>query len=468
MDSRKYPWLISLDLRPLTLCLLFVIVKLALLDYRFGDGNAYLYDSYLLSKGGIPYKDFVLADFPVQIFLLTLIRPLFANWTMGFYMVPVVAEAITAYLIYLILHRRNNRFAVLAPLIHLWSFTVLSTSDFITGVQLTTMFTTFAWYLVTVGKNLTAGIAFALSFLTKLYALPAAAFFGIFDLLQKRIRPALWLLLGVSITMVLILAPILVVAPAQLFEQTLMMHFDRPAGLNKLDVLLFFVTKEWALLVASIPGFLFLRKNALSWSFLITIIFFLAFKDLYFVYLDYLLPFLVIFSLTAVHVMWELGRKMRFACIAVFSAMLANSLMSNYLYFTHFQKLGHFSNAEEVASAINKLPENYEIYGSHEVAPLVALLSGRSTFHNHSDTNTQLFAAGLLDREQISEAAVHNGVYLIARITHLPEQGYNDVGYEGYFSPDRMKDSCQRALTFPSTSHESDNQIVVYRCHKQI
>ena len=105
-----------------------------------------------------------------------------------------------------------------------------------------------------------------------------------------------------------------------------------------------------------------------------------------------------------------------------------------------------------------------DLYGSHEVTPLIALLSERPIFENHADTNTQAFAAGTLDRQQISDAAVKSGIYMLARITHVPEAGYYDIGYQGFFSPERFTDSCQRASTFPSTSLESDNQIVVYKC----
>ncbi|MBM4252250.1 MAG: hypothetical protein FJ146_09785 [Deltaproteobacteria bacterium] len=438
-----------------------------MLDYRFGDGNAYIYDAQLLSQGALPYRDFVLSDFPIQIVIMTILRPFFSSWVMGYQMVPVIAESITAYLLFMILNKRANRFAWMAPLLHLWSFTVLSTSDFITGVQITTLLTVLGWYLYESERPLRAGIAFALSFLTKIYALPAAAIFGLFDLFKHRIKPALRLLYGTLAITAMVVLPFAFLAFEPMLEHTFLMHFRRPAGLSKFEVSTFFIAKEWALIIVGLLGFWLSRLKPLGWSFVVMLAFFAMFKDLYFVYLDFLMPFLIVFSLTALNDFWHRGNKWRPIFFSATIALGINCVTSNYGYFRYFQGIGHFSNAPEVATAINQLPDKFPLYGSHEVAPLVAILAGRELFHNYSDTNTQLFAAGVMNRDQISDAAVEAGVYLIARITHLPDQGYLDLGYAGYFSPDRMKDSCQRALTFPSTSQETDNQIVVYRCKHQ-
>ena len=451
---------------PLLVIAAFVLTKSALLDYRFGDGNAYLYDAYLFSKGAVPYRDFFLADFPIQVTLLTIIRPLLRHWIKGYHLVPVLVEATTAYLLFAILRKRGNRFAPLAPLFYLGSFTILATSDFITGVQLTTMFCISGWYLWGCDRPLATGVAFALSFLTKMYTLPACAVFGLVTLLKRRFQPAMRLLAGTLATIIIALAPFAVLAFMPMLEQTFLMHLNRPMGVNKSAVFIFFAVKEWGLLALLVPGLWLCRRDPIALSFAATVVFFLFFPDLYFVYLAFFMPFLVIFSLTFLAWLWQRTSWPKFLAPLLVVVILINLTIANHAYFTDYQKRGHFSNAEEIASAITLLPESLELYGSHEVAPLVALLSGRPIFQNHADTNSQLFAAGALDLDGISRAAVDQGIYLLSRITHYPEQGYRDVGFSGFFSPDRFASSCVRALTFPSTSREGDNQIVAYRCKR--
>ena len=202
-------------------------------------------------------------------------------------------------------------------------------------------------------------------------------------------------------------------------------------------------------------------------SFAATFVFFMFFPDLYFVYLDFFMPFMVIFALTFLASLWRSNTWIKYLVPLFIAAMAANIVQANLSYFTDYQKRGRFTNAEEIAEALTRLPESFELYGSHEVAPLVALLAGRRIFLNHADTNTQAFAAGALDLGGISRAAVDQGIYLLARITHYPQHGYRDVGFADYFSQELFDVSCQRALTFPSTSGENDNQIVAYRCARQ-
>jgi hypothetical protein len=122
-------------------------------------------------------------------------------------------------------------------------------------------------------------------------------------------------------------------------------------------------------------------------------------------------------------------------------------------------------NAEEIGNYLKTQNGHQQIYGSHELAPILALFSGKKVFGNYIDTNTQVFAAHTLDLNHISEQAANAGVYLVARITDLPDYGIKDQGFEGYFSKDIFAKSCSRLKFFPSSSQESDNYIGIYDCH---
>lgn len=120
--------------------LVFLIFKLTRLYYRFGDGDVYLYMINQISHGIFPYKDFFIADPPgLLIFLSGIKLFLGQNWLM-YQAIPVLLEAINSWLIYSILKKQQITLAWLAPILYLFSFTVLSTSDFLTGVQLTIFF----------------------------------------------------------------------------------------------------------------------------------------------------------------------------------------------------------------------------------------------------------------------------------------------------------------------------------------
>ena len=56
-------------------------------------------------------------------------------------------------------------------------------------------------------------------------------------------------------------------------------------------------------------------------------------------------------------------------------------------YINTYAPQGVFENPAEIANALKTAPDNFPVYGVQEVAPLVALMSGRTIFEN-IDTNT--------------------------------------------------------------------------------
>lgn len=441
----------------------FLYFKLSHLVFRFGDGNAYVYMAYQFGRL-MPYRDFFLADPPFFVMVLAFFKLFFGKNLLLFQALPVVLESATAFLLYLILKKWDNPLSFLAPVAYLLSFTVLSTSDYLTGVQLVVFLSVLALWLWEKGWLKTSGFMWSLAVLTKLYALPALIGFAAFVFLQKERRTFWRLVIGASIGPVLVLLPFVFSSAPKIFDYLLAHQLNRPAGIGKLTVLKFFMAREWLLIILATAGIFVLKKWAIIAPFVLLASFFLIYQDLYYLYLDNLLPFLVLFCLSLLGWLWMRSgkRKTGTAFILVLYAIFVLSSLSEYR--GNFTNRGRFLNSDEIAEYVRMLPEDFDLYGSHEIAPLVALKSGRKLFDNQIDTNTQAFSSGALSLEEISRRAAAKGVFLLARITDRPEYGITDSGYEGFFSRDVFGESCRRLKVFPSTSNESDNLIVIFRC----
>ena len=124
----------------------FLFYKFSHLVLHFGDGNAYVYMADAILKGNVPYRDFFLADPPFMVYLLAFFKLFFGGKLILFQVLPVIFEAITSGIIFLILKKWNNSLAFLAPLFYLFSFSTISTSDYLTGVQLVVMLSVLAIY----------------------------------------------------------------------------------------------------------------------------------------------------------------------------------------------------------------------------------------------------------------------------------------------------------------------------------
>lgn len=445
---------------------LFLAVKLPAITFRFSDGNAYIYMAQMILGGNLPYRDFFLADPPAMVLILTLLKFIFGTKIILFQAAPIILEAATAVLLFLILKKRNNALAFLAPFFYLFSFTILATSDFLTGVQFVSFFVVWAIFLWEKNRPLASGIIWSLAFLSKLYVAPVLLGFGIFIFWKKDYSRLIRITLGAVMGTVIILGPFLALAPEKIIDSAWLYHFNKPAGLNKYHVFSFLLQKEWLLILWGIIGMFISKNKKVGAMFLASVTFLLVFKDIYYNYFGLLLPFLVILTLDAGEKLYvKIKNDLRFMTVTFI--LLALFLSATFIdYRSNFADTGKFLNLAEIASYIKTLPANTELYGSYEFIPLVALESNRKIFNNYIDTNTQVFSTGTIDLEAVSNEAATKGVFMLAKIADWPELGIKDQGFQGYFSDTVFKKFCQREKTFVSTSGETDNLIAIYYCHK--
>ncbi len=440
---------------------IFLIYKLATLTFRFGDGNAYLYMANSIWHGIWPYRDFFVADPPVLIMFLSFLKPIFGQQWLWLHSMPYLWEAGNALLIYLLLHGRPQ--AYFASILYLFSFTILATSEFLTGVQLTVLFSLLGFYCQKKDYPLASGIFWGLAVTTKFYALPAWIGFWLYTLWTK--QPWGRLTFGFFASVIAVFLPFLILSPQGLVDSIILHQFNRTAGNNIWSVWRYFIQQEWPLLILAIAGSFLSSARKYLLPFWLSVIFFLVFQDLYYTYLGFLFFFLAIFA--GLWIEYLIEQKDLVVILFLASCLGAWTIFGGiYHYENSSATHGRFSNAPEIAEYLKTQTDHEFIYGSHEVAPLLALMSGKQLFGNYIDTNTQVFAAGTLDKNQISERAAEAGVYLVARITDLPEQGIKDMGYDGFFSPEVFAASCRRLQFFPSTSREIDTHIGIYDCSR--
>lgn len=445
---------------------LFIGLKLINPTFRFGDNNVYFYMAKAVLDGNVPYKDFFLADPPVLVLLLTGLRIIFGNCLIFYQLLPIFFEIATAILLFLILKKENNFFAFLAPLFYLFSFSVLATSDFLTGVQLVIFFSILGIFFWKKEKPFLSGFFWAMSCLVKLYALPAFLGFIIFIVLLRNKKALVKFILGAVVPVAIFIVPFLFIDFSQVFKQLIVIHFNRPVGLSKVDVFGFLLFREWLLIALAFLGMYFSRKKEFFLPFIFTLIFLLLFQDIYFAYFGSIIAYLVLFSIFFLNWLWLKYEKSKNIVIFLIIIYCIFILISMSYYQYAFFNYNRFTNAQEVADFVKTLPKNTEIYGSHEMTPLVALLSQRQIFGNYIETNPQGFKANALNLEEVSEKAVEAGIYLIAQISDIPSYNIKDFGYQGYFSQSVFEKYCQRVKSFSQVNDETITPVVIYKCFK--
>jgi hypothetical protein len=442
----------------------FAIWKLSTLHFRFGDENVYFYMSHAVSHGLLPYKNFFLADPPFFVFFMAGFKTLIGSHLILFKTIPIIFDTASAVLIYLILKKIGNKFAALGPALYLFSFTVLSTSDYVTGAEVMIFFILLGVYLDFLCKPFWSGISWSLACLCKLYAAPALIGFAAFKLFKKEFTDLKKIILVGILAGLIVLLPFFIIASHQTFYDLIIHQFRRPAGLDKWNVWELFLSFEWPLLIGGLVGAWLTRHKTFVWQLILSAIFLLLYQDLYYLYLHLLIPYLVILFCESVDFFDYKDKDLTvpwiviilYACIAMYPI---------FSYVNIYAPQGIFDNPQEIATALEQTPDNFPIYGVEEVTPLVALMADRPIFENIIDTNTQNFAAGTHNRDEISREAVKNGIYLVARVADYPDQNIMDTGFENYFNSDIFKTSCTTYRKFPRPSPDDPlNDIAIYRC----
>lgn len=452
----------------LTLALFYWIKSIGF-SYRFGDGNAYFYMADQFLRGLLPYRDFLIADPPLLILLLAGIKAIISNNIILFQAVPILLESATAIILFLETRKKLPNLAKFAPALYLFSFLILSTTDYLTGLHFVIFFIALAYYFRE--KPYLSGFFWGLATLIKLYVVPGFLGWIIWLKLSKQTKLLQKTIISYVLTGAIFMLPFLIISPWPVIDQIIIHQFNRPAGISKVKIFSFFIMHDLILLIMAGISFFVAKNLKTILPFLGWIIFYLIFKDLYYLYLG-VLAFWIILSVYELFIYLKesaqgtwLGSSYQQLSIIIIISILFSQVVGIRLYQQTIQPKGLFPQVEAVADFIKQLPQK-PLYGSHEVAPLVALKANRQLFNDHADTNAQLFGSGVLDKEKISAEAAQEGVYLLTKIANIPQNPNLDQGYEGYFDQKIFEKYCQRLEIFDGPDFELFSDIAIYECNK--
>ena len=443
----------------------YLIYKFSNLEFYFGDGNGYFYMAQAVKNGLVPYRDFLIADPPLLVYLLAIIKTLIGNNLVLFLAVPPLLEAATSYLLYLNLKQQSVKLAFMAPLLYLFSFAILSTSDYVTGLHFVILLVSGAILLKE--KPVVSGFLWGLATLIKLYTIPGFIAFIIWQMTQKNWQVVKKTFLAYALTGALIMLPFLIIAPQQVIDQIIVHQFNRPPGISKANVFSFFFIHDFPIIIVGLIGVVWLKKSLLAFLFGGWLMFYLLFQDLYYVYLGKLAPWLVLGTILAIEAISnrlkkdDLGVKIALSLIILIFLSHIPALIS---YHNRFRLEGQFPHAPEVAIFVSKLDPQLPLYGSHEVTPLIALMTNRSLFNNHIDTNTQIFGSGALGKKEVSDQAAQHGVYLLSKVANIEINANLDSGFEGYFDQEVFEETCERLIIIDGPKRELFSDIAIYHC----
>ena len=442
----------------------FIFLKLTDLGIRLSDTNIYFNIAYRILQGQLPYKDFFFANFPFFAYASSFYYFLIQGNIDLFYLTSVIETIIVTLLIYKISYAKTKNYliSITSSLLYIYSFIILSTSDHQTGVSTASLFAVLAYYFLKNKRIFISGLFTSLCALTKAYFLPIALSFLFYLLIKREWKRLASFFLGILIASLIVLLPFLILSPKQFINDIFGFSLVRPSGLLKTDIFWFFVVKDFLLLIILLFNLINFKKNVFfSLVSLFTILFFIGYQDIYYLYLNFLIPFLCL-SFYEMNIF--INEKINVQKLVVPTIVIIFILFNLFIYISNYRNLQKINNIDQIISVIKKEKPDF-LYGVNDITPALIAITKVPALENVNDAHEYFFTKKVYDKEVLTNKAVENKTIIITHGAEYPEYNIKQDILDNIFVKEAIYKNCQIILSVPVVAEGNTNRINLFKCY---
>lgn len=444
------------------LIFIFFLLKLPQTQVRLSDTNIYFYTAHLILNGRILYKNIFFTNFPLVPYISSLYLFLSGSNLLLYYATAIFEIAIITSMIYFIVLKEGDSilFAFLSSFLYAFSFIVLVTSDHQTGIYIGCIFSLLAYIFLRSKRLIPCGIFLALSFMTKAYFLPIILSFFVFSIFNSAFSfcDKRKLFLSFLATSVLILLPFLLFSKNELITDVFRYSLTRGAGISKTNVAWFFILHDVFLFILILFNILQAKKNMFfAFVSVFSICFFLLYQDIYYLYLNFTVPFLCISSLYFFQAVQKKYKNILPFFIVIFIIGFINALR----YTSSYTTLQTVLQLDEVVKEIQKQKPSV-LYGTNDITPALAFLTEVPMLDNVVDTNANIYRKKFLNAKTLTQKAIVQKAIIVAHGAYYPEIGVQQDAIDEIFDP--MVKSCTVIKSVPIIAEGIGNRLSLLRC----
>lgn len=440
-----------------------LILKFSNLEIRISDTNIYFYTAYELLQGKLLYKDIFFTNFPLFPYLSSFYFLLVNGNLKFFFLTPTLEVIIASTLIYFIVLEKikNNLVSLTSSLLYMFSFLLLSTSDHQTGVFLASIFSLLSYLFLQKKNYILSGIFIALTILAKAYFLPVLTSLFLISILKNK-RGALRLTISFLATCFIILLPFILFVQNELITDVFKYSLTRLPGLSKIEIAWFFITHDFIFFLLLIYNLINIKKQLFWGSFsFFSIIFFIFYNDVYYLYLNFLAPFL---ALSFENFYTFTKQKFQLQPMVIPTFIIIFSVLNIIIYLSYYKDLQKIPNIDKLVDLIKTEKPKY-LYGVNDITPALSYLSQTPLLNNIIDTNESIFKKNFLNAATLTSKAIHSKTILVAHGAFYPQVNAKEEILDGIFDQEKVKKSCKLISSFPVQSEGIINRINLLKCY---
>ena len=120
------------------------------------------------------------------------------------------------------------------------------------------------------------------------------------------------------------------------------------------------------------------------------------------------------------------------------------------------------TNYQEIIS-VAKTQNQPVIYGTNDIAPLLAYETKKPLLQGVVDTNPTLFRKGVLNKTQLTKAAIEQKALFVGHGIYYPEYNIRQDLNDEVFDLTQMT-KCSLLHSFPAKMEGYENRIILVRC----
>lgn len=453
----------------------FFLFKLVNLSIRLSDSNIYFYTAYQLLQGKILYKDIFFTNFPLLPYA-SIVYFLISSGNLFFYfLTPAIEAAIVGALLYVISYKKYKDvlLSLTSTALYCFSFIVLATSDHQSGVFLASLFALVSYYFFAEKKYILSGVFVAFMILTKAYFMPillayvTTLFFERVKRVEKKYvldfaRIIIQFFIALLITFFIILLPTILYAFPDFIKDVFIYSLTRTQGVEKGRLLSFFISHDFILFLLLLFNlFLITKKHFFGFLSFFGILFFFFYQDIYYLYLNFFLPFLCLSYPYWYQTIQKKYHFQKYIIPTIICIFLLFNFMQYYNGFRNLQKI----QIDEIVAAIKKENPKY-LYGINSLTPALAYTANVPLLNNIVDTNPNIYRKGYLNANILTTKALGTNTLLVAEGIDYPLYNIKENMINEIFQKEVIVKYCTVLSEYPIQNEGYTNKIQLGTCKK--
>jgi len=451
------------------IALTFLILKIFEMRFKFSDGYTYMYMAKLILNGKIPYRDFFFASPPLQPYIIAFFEIFTGNNFLILKLIPILATIGSSFFIFKFMQKKfGNWEGLTATTLYLFSFLILLTTDYSTGIHLTTFLILGMIYFIEEDKPFLAGIFGSAALLTRLYAPFPITGALVYHLIYKR-KGIFKFIVGLSTIFIPISLIFGIISKGAYLNQIFFfrLHLISGIGLDKFSVVTFFLFGDLILVLGSLLWLFFEKeKKKLILPLLVTsfsIILYIIYSDIYYLYFGLIIGFLAMFTTQLLFEFNEFKNFKKFLVVLLIILVILNSI----IYISNYTNSSNIPFTKNLSDFIkNNSNENGTLYGSFEITPLIALQANRKIAGNFADTNPKNIMTKEFNISEV-ENKIKGVSFIIVKGNLLEDR--NIGGFDSSTPKNYINEKCIPAKDYKIKNDLSGNNLIrVYACKNPI